>query len=46
MNARGLEVFKEQEKRDEEEAEAKKKAQLDAYYDELIAKIEKYEKPN
>lgn len=46
VNARGLEILKEQEKRDEEEAEAKKKAQLNAYYDELIAKIEKYEKPN
>ena len=46
VNARGLEMFKEQEKRNEEEAEAKKKAQLNAYYDELIAKIEKYEKSN
>ena len=46
VNARGLEMFKEQEKRDEEEAEAKKKAQLDSYYDELMSKIEKYEKSN
>ena len=30
----------------EEEAEAKKKEKLDAYYDELIEKIEKYEKSN